>query len=242
MDVTMSPPRRTPREQWDREFIHGVLRNTELFRGLAPAQAASSAAQCWSIEAGRGRQIVSKGERLPGVFVIAYGTIKLSLRQGANGQRVVRLVEGGQTFGEATALLGLAASFEAMAVTACRLVVIPSGAILDLIERDPRGARQVLFTLARRNLELLAEIESSSMRDGAQRLAAYLGSLAESRAANGGTLRVRLPATKTVIASRLDMKKETLSRLLRSFAGDGLITVNGGEITLLDRERLGGLA
>jgi CRP-like cAMP-binding protein len=163
--------------------------------------------------------------------------VKLALRQGTSEQRVVRLVQAGETFGEATALLGLAAGFEAMAVTACRLVIVPSAAVLGVIDCDPRGARQVLFTLARRNLELLEEIASSSMRRSAQRLAAYLGSLAES--GNGNDARtVRLPATKTLIASRLDMKKETLSRLLRMLAGQGLIEVNGAEITLLDRALL----
>lgn len=227
------------RNGWDQKLIQGVLGSTEMFRDLEPAQAAAIAAQCWSFEAKRAQQIVPKGERQPGVFAIAYGTVKIAFRQGVNGQRVVRLAQGGQTFGEATALLGRAASVEAMAVTACRLVVVPSASIFALIDRDPRGARQVVFTLARRNLELLAEIESSSMQRGPQRFASYLASLAAlSNGDAGGLCKVRLPASKSVIASRLDMKKETLSRLLRSFAADGLIAVNGGEITLLDRERL----
>jgi CRP-like cAMP-binding protein len=231
------------RQGWDREFIQGVLGSTEMFRGLAPAQAAAIAGQCWSIETKRAQQIVSKGGRVPGLFAVGYGTVKLVLRQNTAAQRVVRLVEAGQTFGEATALLGRAAGFEAMAVTACRLVIVPAAAVLAVIDRDPRGARQVVCTLARRNLELLEEIESSSMRRSAQRLAAYLGSLAESGTGNGnGARTVRLPATKTLIASRLDMKKETLSRLLRSLAGQGLIEVRGADITLLDPALLAGIA
>jgi CRP-like cAMP-binding protein len=219
-----------------------VLANTELLRGLAPLQAAALAAQCWTIEAKRTQPIAPKGERLPGVFAIAYGTVKLAFRQGADGQRVVRLAQAGQTFGEASALLGRAACVEAMAVTACRLVVVPSAAILELIDCDPRGARQVVLALARRNLELLAEIESSSLHRSGQRFAAYIASLPASSHGNGDSAcRVRLPASKSLIASRLDMKKETLSRLLRALTADGLIAVDGGEITLLDRERLGRL-
>jgi len=239
----MGMTRNTPRQRWDRRFIHGVLANTELFRGIAPQQAAAVAAQCWTIEVRRAEQIVSKGGAVPGLFAVGFGTVKLALRQNATAQRVVRLVQAGQTFGEATALLGRAAGFEAMAVTACRLVIVPAAAVLSVIDRDPRSARQVVCTLARRNLELLEEIESSSMRRSAQRLAAYLGSLAGSSNGNGdGVLRVRLPATKTLIASRLDMKKETLSRLLRSLAGQGLIEVRGADITLLDPELLAGIA
>lgn len=243
MEMTMSATRSMPRGSWDRRLIHGVLGNTDLFRGVGPQQAAAIAAQCWSVEAKRSQPIVTKGARLPGLFAIAFGTVKLALRQGDSGQRVVRLVQAGQTFGEATAILGRVANFEAIAVTPCRLVVVPSAAILGLIDCDPRGARQLIFELAKRNLELLEEIESSSMRRTAQRLATYLASLAEPAGANGsGVRKVRLPATKTLIASRLDMKKETLSRLLGRLARMGLIEVAGGDITLLDPERLGALA
>jgi len=106
-----------------------------------------------------------------------------------------------------------------------------------------RAARQLLATVARRSLELLAELESSSLHHSAQRLAVYLGSLAESSNGNGdGVRKVRLPETKTLIASRLDMKKETLSRLLRTLACRGLIEVNGADITLLDPAKLAEIA
>jgi CRP/FNR family transcriptional regulator, dissimilatory nitrate respiration regulator len=233
MDMTIGLRKDTSRQSWDRRLICGVLGHTELLRGIAPLQAAAIAAQCWTVEAKRGQSLVSKGGRLPGIFAIAYGTVKLALRQGAAEPRVVRLVGAGETFGEATALLGRTANFEAMAITACRLVIVPSAVVIGLIDREPRAARQVVFTLARRNLELLEEIECASTQRSARRLAVYLGSLAESNKGNGACT-VRLPASKTLIASRLDMKKETLSRLLRMLMGQGLIKVNGADITLLD--------
>jgi CRP-like cAMP-binding protein len=239
MDMTIGVSK-SASQRWDRRLIHGVLGNTDLFRGISPSLIAALAAQCWTIEAKRAQPLVSKGGRLPGIFGIAYGTVKLALRQGDAEPRVVRLVGAGETFGEATALLGRTAGFEAMAVTACRLVIVPSAAVFGLIDCEPRGSRQVLFTLARRNLELLEEIECASTQRSSQRLAVYLGSLAESGKGNDACT-VRLPASKTLIASRLDMKKETLSRLLRMLVGQGLIEVNGANITLLDRALLAGV-
>jgi CRP-like cAMP-binding protein len=233
MDMTIGVSKNASRQRWDRRLIHGVLGNTDLFRGISPALIGAMAAQCWTIEAKRAQQLVSKGGRLPGIFAIGYGTVKLALRQGAAEPRVVRLAAAGETFGEATALLGRTAGFEAMAVTACRLVIVPSAAVFSLIDCEPRGSRQVVFTLARRNLELLEEIQSCSTQRSAQRLAVYLGSLVESSKGTGACT-VRLPASKTLIASRLDMKKETLSRLLRMLVGQGLIKVAGADITLLD--------
>jgi CRP-like cAMP-binding protein len=65
-----------------------------------------------------------------------------------------------------------------------------------------------------------------------QRLAAALHEIA------GVDAVARLPFSKTVLAATLGLKKETLSRLLRQFAGEGLIRVERREIVILDRGRL----
>ena len=236
MDAPMNANKVAAGQRWDRRLIQGVLASSELLRGCAPAQAEALAAQCWTVEAKRGEQIVARGKRMSGIYAIAYGTVKLTLRQ-PGGERVVRLVQAGQTFGEASALLGQAAPLEAFAVLPSKLVVIPCAPVFALIERDPRIARQVVQTLGRRVIGLLGELESSSMRSGAQRVAAYLVGLAP--AEGNASCEVRLPAPKSVIAARLDMKKETFSRLLHGLSSRGLIAVNGGAITLLDRAKLG---
>jgi CRP-like cAMP-binding protein len=48
--------------------------------------------------------------------------------------------------------------------------------------------------------------------------------------------------SKTVVAARLGVKKETLSRLLRELADDGVIAVAQRNIAILDRARLAQVA
>ncbi len=229
--------RATPRHLREQRLIEGVVVSLALFRGASPTQVAVVASQCRPLQVSRGELIAPINQRLPGIFAVAYGTVKLAIRHAEGEERVLRLVQAGQTFGESTALLDRPSRYEARALAECRLLVIPPLAVFSLVERDPRAARQVLRTLAAQNFERMSELESSSMRRGAQRLASYLDSLAEPSGENGSCT-VRLPATKTVIASRLDMKKETLSRLLRALAEQGLIAVTQRDITILDRGRL----
>ena len=87
---------------------------------------------------------------------------------------------------------------------------------------------------------LIWDVEASSLRGGLQRVAAYLDAHVE--LGEEDVPRVRLPTTKTVIASHLGVTKETFSRLLRELAQLGLIEVARREITLLDRARLGDIA
>lgn len=237
------------KRQRNLRLMEGVLANSPLLRGTSPAQLAIVIQRCWVLHARRGEVIAPCDLRLPGAFVVAYGTVKLALRHADGEERVLRLVQAAQSFGESSALTGRAVPYEASALTECKLVVIPAIAINNLIDCDPRAARQIVHWIALQALALLDEIESTSMRRGAQRLASYLDSLvgppaASSESPGGGpkSCTVRLPAAKTVIASRLDMKKETLSRLLRSLSERGLIEVAQRDITILNRAALAEVA
>jgi CRP-like cAMP-binding protein len=113
-------------------------------------------------------------------------------------------------------------------------MVVPSLAVRALLEHDAPFARGLIEALAMRELELCAEIHAASFQSGAQRLASYI----EGLAGGSGASIVRLPCSKTLIAARLGMKKETLSRLLKRFAGSGIIGVSRAEIAILDPVRL----
>jgi CRP-like cAMP-binding protein len=221
----------------DQRLIEGVIGNLALFSGLLPGQLAAIALQCSTVHARRCDVVANRDARLPGVFAVGYGTLKLSLRGADGEERVLRLVNAGETFGKATALLGKPCGYEARAVTEAKLVVIPTAAMTGMMERDSRFARHLALTLAERTLELIFELEAATLQRGAQRLASYLESLARP----GGVTApytVRLPVSKTVVAARLGVKKETLSRLLRQFAANGLIEVAQRDVSILDRGRL----
>jgi len=232
--MTTSPVNDAAREA---RLVRGVIANLGLFAGIAPGHVFAVARQSWAVSVPRGVSFARRGTRLPGAFALAYGFVELALRNGERVERGLRFVAPGQTFGEATALLARVAKYDAIALAESKLIVIPAAALFGLMDRNARFARTLLMTLAQRELELVAEIESATLRPAEQRLACYLQSLAEA-ADTGAACTVRLPVSKTAIASRLDMKKETLSRLLRSLALRGLICVKQREITLLDRENL----
>jgi CRP-like cAMP-binding protein len=218
--------------------IPAFLAKTRLFRGATRPQLVSLAERCAVREAARGERVLERGERLAGIYIVTDGMLKLSLQHAPGDERVLRLVEPGQSFGVSAALLERGAPYDARALAPSRLLILPAAAVYGLIEKDPAAARRTVRELAGYCEELLAELDAGGLR-GAQRLAAYLGALA--RPANGAWT-AHLPAAKTVIAARLDMKKETFSRLLRALADQRVIEVTQGDITILDRARLAALA
>jgi len=189
----------------------------------------------------RGGTLARRNERLASLFAVAEGLISVALRRDGNSERVLRFVGPGETFGEAAALLGRASAIDAVALADSLLASIAARPLQGLMARDRQLALRVASLLAQRMLDLLDEIEASELRPAAERLAIYLLSLARPAAAVG-SLTARLPATKTLIAARLGMKKETLSRLLHDLAGRRLIEVSRQEIAILDESALRAVA
>lgn len=218
----------------DPRLLEGVLSNVTLFRGIARRQLNDLAARSKALHYRRGVTICPQGQCQRGLFALAYGQVKLAFRGADGDERVFRVVGAADTFGLAVALLGRPLPYEAVALDDAFLVMVPTSAVLALVENDPRFMRTVLNALAERTVTLLGEVESGALRRGVQRLASYLDSLAMPNGSDG-TFTVRLPTTKTVVASRLGVKKETLSRMLRELAQKGLIAVEQREIAILDR-------
>jgi len=221
----------------DRRLIEGVLGKLSMFRQVTPRSIAEVASHARTIQMRRGATVCASGDILPGVMAVAYGIVKLSVTRANGQERVLRFVNAGETFGEASALFARPCLVNGGALADSLLVVIPVAPLLRLVERDPVFARRMVEVLANRVQALMQELETSVRQRGPQRLASYLERLARPGDAPG-SLHVNLPASKTLIAARLGFSKETMSRLLRKFSEQGLIELAHSRIRILDRERL----
>ena len=215
-----------------------MITNLPIFRQAARAHLDEIVRHARAEPVARGAAICRRGERVEGLFALAYGLLKLTLRGDAGDEKVLRLVGPGETFGEAVVFLDRPCPVDAIALSDSMVVIVPAAPLFALIERDPRFARGMIASLSQRMHALVADVESSALRSGVQRVAAYLDSLAEPGITQA---KVRLPATKTVIAARIGVTKETFSRLLRELADQGFVSVSKRDIVLLDRERLAAL-
>lgn len=226
---------------WDRRLLERVISALSVFRSVSRADIAELAAHSRALEARRGETIARRGERTPGVIALVSGSAKVALRRTNGEEKVLRLLGPGEACGLAAAALDQPCPADVVALAPSTIAVVPPLPLQRLLRSDAGFAQAMSRALAERLLELVAELESSVQRSGLQRLACFLDSLAEP-AVPEGRWTVRLPATKTTIASRLGVKKETLSRMLRALAERRLIEVSGPEVAILDRAGLARLA
>ena len=220
----------------DERLVRGVVANLPLFCGVLPAHLAALTGQCSAMLAARGETVTAQGAHLPGILALAYGSVKLVLRRPDRAERLLRVIGALQTFGESSALLGRGSPYGAVALQESKLIVIPTASLLSLLEHDARFARRLVLAMAERKVELYAEMQAATLLSSTQRLASYLKELA------GAERTLSLPFSKTLVAARLGIKKETLSRLLRDLVEQRVIDVTHRDIAILEPARLEELA
>lgn len=184
-------------------------RQSPLLSGLprALSDMVLAAAHARSIE--RGGTIFLQGERATAIYIVVDGWVKL-YRIAPNGaEAVVEVLTRGRSFAEAVAFRRDAYPVSAEAVTDCTLIRIEGETILQLIDRSPVFARALLAAVFAHLHNLVTQVQSLKAQTGAQRVAAFLLELSE---CNGSTCSVTLPYDKVLIAGRLGMKPESLSR------------------------------
>jgi CRP/FNR family transcriptional regulator, dissimilatory nitrate respiration regulator len=221
----------------DPRLVEGLLSSLPLFQQVARTQVRTIASHSRIQYLRRGAALCRRGERLPGVIAMGYGIMKLALRRPGGDEKVVRFLNANETFGESAALLDRPCPVDVIALEDSMIAVMPAAPLLRLIELDPKFAHNIVRSLAAKFLGLLHELEASVNHSGLQRLARYLESLAVPNGARD-TWIVHLPASKTAVAARLGMTKETISRLLRELVNRGLISVSRRDIQIFDRAAL----
>lgn len=168
----------------------------------------------------RGATLFLQGERASAIYIVLEGWIKL-FRIAPNGaEAVVGVFTKGRSFGEAVAFRHDVYPVAAEAVTDSRVIRIDAEAYLRQIRENPEFAVAVLSATFLHLQSLVAQVEALKAQTGAQRVAEFLLELAN---CPEGACEVVLPYDKVLIAGRLGMKPESLSRAFVKLRDHGVI-------------------
>lgn len=218
--------------------IPQILTRLPLFQQLTPEQLAAVAATARERRVFKGEMLFQKGDPSKGFFVVIAGQVKLAFPSSQGNEKVVEIIGPRQSFGEAVMFLDRPYPVFAEALSDSLLLHIGRDEVVAQISGDPQFAQRMLAGLAMRLHSLIQDVETYSLRSSAQRVIGYLLQQCPQDGDCEGALDVALPTSKQVIASRLNLTPETLSRIFHDLASDGLISVQGKQITIHDLRRL----
>ena len=216
--------------------LRGCLRHHPLFGALSETDIGGLLPHVHELRYPRGQVLFQRGDVCDGVHLLITGMVKLSVTAPQGNEKIVELIRPGQSFGEAVMFLDRSYPVMAQALEDSFLLMVEKRAIVGAIEADPRFARSMLAGLSTRLHGLIRDVESYSMQNAVQRVIAVLLQCGADEDTQGYC--VVLPVNKNLIASRLNLTPETLSRTLHQLVTQQLISVNGREIEILDSERL----
>ncbi|MDO5370663.1 Crp/Fnr family transcriptional regulator [Paracoccus sp. (in: a-proteobacteria)] len=182
-----------------------------------------------------GQTIFLQDEPPNALFIVLDGWIKLYRIAASGAEAVVSVMTRGRSFGEAAALRGQPYPASAEAITPARLLRLDGVRMRHLLQTDPVLATSMLAAVFVHLQHLVTQIEELKARSGVQRVAEFLLTL--SNGCEEGDCSVALPYNKALIAGRLGMKPETLSRAFAKLRQHG-VRIEAAVAHIEDVERL----
>lgn len=216
-----------------------VVSDSILFNGLPEPHLSAILNIAVEKRTEKGEMIFSEGDPGDGFYIISDGMVKIYKMSMDGKEQILHMFGPGELFGEVPVFSGQAFPANAEAAKSSRLFFFPRNAIVNLMASDPTLALNMLAVMARRLRMFTIQIENLSLKEVPARLAGYLLLLSEEQ---GSRKSVQLNISKGQLASFLGTIPETLSRILKRMSEQGLITVEGRRIRLMDFEGINDLS
>ena len=178
----------------------------------------------------KGETLFHQGEPADAFFVILGGWIKLYRVTPDGNEAVVGVYRRGETFAEAAMFLGGRYPVSAEVVTDARLLRVDGQVLRRRIMEQPELALSMLASASYHLKALVEQIEHIKLLSAPQRLAEFLVRLSPVRE---GEATIELPYEKALIANRLGMKPESLSRALAKLRPLG-VSVDREHVSVVD--------
>lgn len=213
------------------------MRQLSLFKDVEPALVEAMLKHAYLQRFPAHVELAREGEPADFLHVIVEGQVEV-FSAYRDRETTVGVLGPGHSFIVAAVVLDRIYLKSARALTPTRILLVPAEAVRDVFARDAYFARAMAVELATAYRAVVKELKNQKLRSSLERLSNWI--LVQD-AATGQKGVVELPFDKKVLASRLGMVPEVLSRAFASLQAYHVV-VCGASIRLGDRDALSKLA
>jgi CRP-like cAMP-binding protein len=232
---------RVPLSKADRSELLPLIARCHLFSELNAAQIDTVLEHTRVVDLDEGETLIEQQQPAREFFLLERGQVKLARYSPDGNEKIIDLIAPGGTFAEAIMFAKQPAyPVSAVAITPSRVLCFGAQAYIDILRGSTEACFAVMAQMSRRLHMHIAEIDRLTLHSATFRVVCYL--LDQVPSTHLGVPEVKLDTPKHVIAARLSITPETLSRSFSKLTRDGLIEVHDNAITLTDVDRLRRLA
>ena len=210
-----------------------LLRQNYLFAGLPPEHLEEIIGRASLVNVRAGEMLFNRGEPASHFFLVVEGRIELSLISPTGDKKIIDVISPGNTFAEAI-MFQRQSTFPvgAFGMETSLVIKIENQRYLAALNENAQACLALLGDVCRRLHWQLQEIENLSITNATHRLVRFLVDQLKMSGKNQGT--IDLDLSRQVIAAKLSIKPETLSRLLRRLVNEQVLEVQGRQLKVLD--------
>lgn len=201
-----------------------------LFSGLGQEELQLLLADAWIQSFARNAVLFLQDDPASRFYVIIDGWVKLFRTSEDGDESVIAVFGSGDSFAEAAIFDSAVYPVSAAVVDDSRLLVVPAKPFLAQLSQHGEYALNIMASMSRHLHRLIYQVEQLTLKSSTERVAEFLVRLCPE---TEGAANVRLPLDKALIAGRLGMQPETLSRSLAKLRRFG-VESKGSEVTIPD--------
>ncbi len=209
-----------------------TLKSNEYFDDLPKEMLKEISQRMHLREYQRAESLFWEGDACDGLYIVENGSAKIFRLSPQGRQYIVRILQEGDTFGEVPAFDGAMNPVNVEALESCRVWVIDSEMLRDLVKTHPAFAQKVLINFGRMLRGMVRVVSEMAFYQVTHRLARLIEEdLPQERS---------IPHwTQEQLAARLGTVREVVARSLKELERSGAITIEDRRIQIADKEIFG---
>lgn len=211
-----------------------VLSRIPLLAGLSETELTALAQRAVERRFDPEEMLFWEGEPCAGIFLLTRGSVKILKSSSGGREMMLALETAPSTVAELPLFDGGPYPASARALDAVTTLFINKNDFHQACRQYPEIALKVLAVVGRRLRHLVGVVQAMTFGSVTQRLARLI----LDTSAQAGANQFEFGLTHQELASRLGTVREVVSRNLTRFRTLGLIRIDGGKLSILDRPAL----
>lgn len=189
-----------------------------------------------SVVACRAREVIIPFETVPRhFFIVLSGHIRLYKMDGKGREADVAVYGPGDIFGECALFLDGCYPFQVQAAEAVTLAAFDIPAVSAMLKEEPSLMLAISRVMAYQSMDARLNVANDRLNTAPQRVAKYLLELWRAQGGSGNPF--RLPFQKSLLAGKLGLAPEALSRAFAMLKKTG-VSIRGRMVHITDAEAL----